>query len=324
MFKNEHFTKPALELLLAIYPIGLMAISYALINLYDSNFKPLIVLWEPFRAVLRIFRKNWESKTTAIDAFATFFLLSNVKFLSASFDLLVPVQVHQLNTTGHLTYSWRLYYDATVPYFGHRHLPYAILAIVVAVLFVLLPMLLLLLYPFRWFQKLLNLFPFRWYILHTFVDSFQGCYKNGTEPGTRDCRWFASVFLFARMLLFATGAATLGSSFYAFGHIVPVFVIILLINIQPFKPHLSHYSYINAMFMLLLCMWNVSYLGSLIARKKKTDMIFFFHFWLGTVGLVPMVYISVIIMYWIYSHRTFGWEVVGKLRAWRQGYDYLK
>ena len=144
----------SLDLAVGIYPLLLMTLTYLLIKLYDSNFKPLVIIWKPFKGVLGIFKRNWEIKTSLIDAFATFFLLSNMKFLSASFDLLAPVSVYQLNSTGHLTHSWRLYYNASVPYFGETHLPYAILAITVLTLFVLLPTLLLIIYPFHWFQKL--------------------------------------------------------------------------------------------------------------------------------------------------------------------------
>ena len=93
-----------------------------------------------------------------------------------------------------------------MPYLGRSHLPYAIAAILVVVLFVLTPGILLLLYPLRLFQRFLNLFPIRWHILHTFVDSYQGCYKDGTEPGTRDCRGFASLlFLFYMHLCLLQG-----------------------------------------------------------------------------------------------------------------------
>ena len=34
-------------------------------------------------------------------------------------------------------------------------------------------MTILMLYPFKLFQKMLNALPIRWYILHTFVDSLQ-------------------------------------------------------------------------------------------------------------------------------------------------------
>ena len=113
----------------------------------------------------------------------TAFLLTNIKFQSVSFDLLTPIIVYQRNTTGNWTHSIRLFYDATVPYFGSRHLPYAIIAIIVVILFATLPVLLLVLYPFRCFQKLLNLFSFRWYILHTFVEEFKAATKMEHSQG---------------------------------------------------------------------------------------------------------------------------------------------
>ena len=56
-------------------------------------------------------------------------------------------------------------------------------------------LLLLLFYPMKWFQKCLNCLRLSHVALHTFVDSFAGCYKDGTEPGTRDCRYFAALYL---------------------------------------------------------------------------------------------------------------------------------
>jgi hypothetical protein len=179
----------ALEYLLGIYPLLLMVVSYFMIELYDMNFKPIVIIWKPFHKLFGIFRDNWEVRTSLIDAFATFFFLSSIKLMAVSFDLLIPVKVYQINSTGGNDYVFRLYYDASVSYFGPEHLPYAVPAIVALVFFVLIPGLLLIVYPIPQFQKILNLFPVRWYILHTFVDSFQGCYKDGTEPGTRDCRW---------------------------------------------------------------------------------------------------------------------------------------
>ena len=191
----------ALDMAVGIYPLLLMVLSYFLIHLYDNNFRPLVILWKPFHRVFSLFRRNWEIRTSIVDAFATFLLLSNVKFLSVSFDLLAPVKVFQLSPSKDLNPTWRLFYDANVPYFGRSHLPYAIMAITILIIFVLLPILILLLYPCNWFQRLLNVFPVNWQVLHTFVDSFQGCYKDGTEAGTRDCRWFSSFFFIIRITL---------------------------------------------------------------------------------------------------------------------------
>ena len=85
-----------------------------------------------------------------------------------------------------------LFYDAAIKCFGEEHLLYAILAIVITLLFNVLPLLLLLLYPLHCFQRCLSICRLRWHGLHIFIDAFHGCYKNGTLAGTRDCRYFAA------------------------------------------------------------------------------------------------------------------------------------
>ena len=52
--------------------------------------------------------------------------------------------------------SLSLYFYGTIEYFGKAHLPYAIVAIIVLLVFIITPTLLLLLYPFAWFQRLLS------------------------------------------------------------------------------------------------------------------------------------------------------------------------
>ena len=120
-----------------------------------------------------------------------------MKFLSVSFDLLAPV--YTFNIYGQKSNKLYLYWDGTVEYFGSEHLPYAILALAVLVLFNFLPLLLLCLYPSRWFQKCLNCCRLQGQVLHTFMDAFQGCYTDGTND-SRDCRWFAGLYLLTRIL----------------------------------------------------------------------------------------------------------------------------
>ena len=82
-----------------------------------------------------------------------------------------------------------------IGFFSRDHLPYGVLALVILTLSNILPLLLLTFYPMRCFQKCLNCCKLSHNIiaLHTFVDSFAGCYKDGTEPETRDCCYFAGL-----------------------------------------------------------------------------------------------------------------------------------
>ena len=312
-----------LDLLVAVYPLLLMIVTYLMIHLYDRNFKPLVMLWRPFGRIFSLFRDKWDIRSSVIDSFATFFLLTNVKFLSVAYDLLNPVQVYQLSSTGNFTHPWSLYYDASIPYFGSTHLPYALLVIVVLVVFVLLPVLVLMLYPFRWFQKILNVLPVRWHVLHTFMDSFQGCYKDGTEPGTQDCRWFVSFFFIVRCILFITSIVITGSSFFPIGSIILAIFALLLIVVQPFKAKFSHYSTINAIYMILLSLVYVAITGIELASTKFQNFKWIFYAIFGTTGILPLLYVSLITLKWIVNHRKFGLEVFKRWQATRHGYERL-
>ena len=151
----------ALDYVSGVFPLVLLIMSHFLIKLHDHNFRPVVFIWQPFKSMFSIINTKWELKTSLIDAFATFFVLSSFKLQNSALQFLVPVIVYQINSAGHLTCSWRVFFAATIPYFGSRHLPYVILSILVLLFVTLIPILLLILYPFCWFQSFLNIFPFR-------------------------------------------------------------------------------------------------------------------------------------------------------------------
>ena len=266
----------ALDYAIAVYPFLLMIITYLLIVLYDRNYRIITMIWKPFRILFSYYRRNWDIRTSVIDAYATFFLLSFVKFLSVSFDLLVPTLVYELHQH-HYNYSLGLYYAADIEYFGSEHLPYGILAVVVCLFFVVLPVTTLTLYPFSFFQKFLNVFPVRWYILHTFMDTFQGCYKNGTELGIRDCRWFSSVYFICYFLLFIQNAFTFSIISPNIAALILMFFAILIMAVQPYKSSLSHLNFINALFIFGLSSLFISIAGSTLSVVFDHQCIYFFY-----------------------------------------------
>ena len=143
----------ALDYAVAIYPLLLTVVSYYLIQLHARNVKIVVFLWKPFRCLFTLIRRNWDSRTTVIDAYTTFFILSFVKILTVSADLLIPVRAYSLNND---SVTWVLYYDATVDYLGREHLPYAITAILFLLLILTPTIFLLLFYQQKCFQRLLG------------------------------------------------------------------------------------------------------------------------------------------------------------------------
>lgn len=162
-----------------------------------------------------------------------------------------------------------LYYAADIEYLGKAHLPYACFVLCA---FVGTPVSLLALYPFGFFQQLLNLLPpLRWYVLHTFMDSFQGCYKDGTEPGMQDCRWFSSLSFVCRFALFAVYASTLNVVFGA-AAILLLIIALLIVVFRPLKS--AHYSVIILIVVFILVLAFVSVVSTSIYSCHFTSLRF--------------------------------------------------
>ena len=313
----------ALDYVIAVYPLLLMIISYLLIVLYDRNYRVVTILWRPFRILFSFLKSNWNIRTSVIDAYATFFFLSYVKFLSVSSDLLTPTKVYHLHGD-HYNSTWALYYAGDIEYFGKEHLPYGILAIIMLFFFVIFPTIVLAIYPFQLFQKFLNLFPVRWYILHTFMDSIQGCYKDGTEPGTRDCRWFASIFIFIRFSQFMLYSFLIPLTAHPFAAMTLILQVILIAIIQPFKASFSHYNTINVVFSLGLTLVLVVLMGNDMSSLIKPELNPLFASLCVILGVFPLVYVAISMFHWIYTHhKKFTPNLILRFRGRRQGYDLL-
>ena len=286
----------ALDYLVAFYPFLLIIISYFIINLHDRKCACVVTAWKPFRKVLTIFHKSYDVHTSVIDSFATFFLLSYVKVLSVTSDLLIPTQIYKLGSN---ISTFGLYYSPTVSYFGDEHLPYAILALVILTLFVITPTVVFFLYIFQLFHKFLSFFPFNWHILYAFMDSFQGCYKDGTEPGTFDCRWFSAFALLIRILWFAIFSITLSGIAFVYIAILVVIFLIAIINIQPYKKLSVRYPSTDSIFFVFLSLLAIFFLGRELTTKSKTInhivmTIFGFFF-----SFLPLFYTIILVTFWL-------------------------
>ena len=312
----------ALDYAIAVYPFLLMIISYLLIELHDRNYQVIVTMWRPFRKVSSMFRRNWDIRTSVIDAYATFFFLSSMKLLTVSLSLLAPVHVYSLYED-HYNYTLGVYYAADIEYFGREHLPYALLAIVVLCLCFILPVTALAIYPFSCFQKFLSLFPFRWFILRTFMDSFHGCYKNRTEPSTRDYRWFVATFLLTRSCLLLIYFAINNNSL--FSPLITIFLVLhttILATLQPFKSYKNNV--INIIFMLLLTLLAVTVIALQTVYIVESGYLVYFFFILSVVlAYIPVLYAVAIVLHWIYSHRRFSLSMLQWIRARRHGYTQL-
>jgi len=84
--KNVHVL--ALQYVSAFYPLLLIALTYACVELHGHNFRPIVWLWKPFHRCCVNVRRRWDTKASIIDVFATFLLLAYSKLLFVSSDQL--------------------------------------------------------------------------------------------------------------------------------------------------------------------------------------------------------------------------------------------
>ncbi len=275
----------------------------------------------PFHYLFSRFRTNWKSRTTVIDAFATFFLLSFVKMSTTSVDLLTPVKVANL-LNEKVNVTWFLYYDATIEYFGKEHLPYAVLALSCSTVFVILPISLLLVYQFHWFQRLLNCLKLRHQLLQEVMESFQSCYKNGIEPGTKDLRWFAAMFYILRYMNIILYSSILDSSYFIFASVLIFFLIASVALIQPYKD--PNRTKIDIFFLAILGVFTSINQGSNFESLRPKTIFHASRILRVIVALFPLVIMTCLIAYWILSRLINGTMFITRIRAWRQGYASIE
>lgn len=199
-------------------------------------------------------RHHFRCSSSLIQVFASFLYLFSSRLLIASTVLLIPVRVYhyQLRSDGNmqLITKYCLYTDPTLQYCGTGHLFYALLAVVMLVLFYVLPVILLFLYPFSWFQRsgCANSL-----VLKTFVDVFQGYYKDGTG-GTRDYRYFSGLLLLFQLVPYLVLTLTQSSFFYiTLSFFTHLYLCIILI-FRPYKQY-RHNLVMSLMLSVIIVMF---------------------------------------------------------------------
>ena len=254
----------ALKYVTATFPLLLIAISYVLIELHARGFRFVVWLWKPFSNCFRRFRNSWNIKQSIIDVFAAFILLSYTKFTSITFNLLMPNRVY--NSTGHVVDLITLA-DGSIKYGSSDHRVYLLLSIAVLIMVILPPPIFLLIYPCNLFQKCLR--TRRQLALMTFVEAFQGCFKDGTN-GTRDCRYFAALYFLMRILGVISRFFSWNLTIQHFSHLMIINAVILIILwVQPYKKNL--HNQLDVAIMLILNMVVIIAMYYSVPSSAKND-----------------------------------------------------
>ena len=304
----------------AAYPLVLIGLVSAIVWMYERGFRCVLCICRPFHFLLARFQQRWNIRRSLIHTFASFVLLSYSRFILVSFLLLTTTPL--LNDKGR-RFGPRygvVFYDGTVPFFSGKHAPFAILSILVLLVFALATPLLLIVPSLsrnlaivrRKWPKVCRFFPScnRCTVanlpkLNAFLEAFHGCYRDGTNTTRKstefDYRWCSGFYLVLRIALFAVYAFTpdwfLQYTFLQFYCTVAIVVFVIL---RPYKD--DFYNKLDAtMFLLLLgintlTMYNYSrtVVGSnpsVVAFSLQCILL-----------LLPLVYISIVVSKHLYRY----------------------
>ena len=219
-----------LDYIIAAYPLVLIFLMYALVDMYSHNYQPVVFVLRPFHFCFTRFRHQLNIRTSLVDAFGTFFSLSYIKFFSTSMDLLTSTQVWDFKGS-----TYRVYYDGTMETFRGRHIPYALSGVFVGLLCNILPLILILFYSFRKTHVILNCLPLSVRtMLFPFMDNILACYKDGTN-GTRNCRYFGVVYHLAYIVILGGFALTKSILMVGVNAFICILIGMLVAVIRPYK-----------------------------------------------------------------------------------------
>ena len=285
----------ALRYISALYPLVLLLITYAIIELQARNYRPFMFLWRVFCFPCVRWRRVWKAKTSVIDAFASCILLSYTKLVLVSFDYFSHSNV--ANISGDQVASV-LTFDTSVDFLGKEHAPFLAIAIFIILTFGAFPPLILTCYQFRTFQNCLEFCRLRTQVLQQFVQAFQGCYKDGTD-GKVDCRFFAGLYFIFRIIILLVMAVctSFPSGFLMVITSTSTFLVLFAI-FQPYKKLIHNIVDALLLFLLTTVTAIQSYTYSQLQQTLKLSKVFLLYY---SILYLPLIYITAYVVTWLYK-----------------------
>ena len=294
----------------ALYPMLVLMVCFICIKLYDNHVRVFRILWKPFHYSLKVLYRDHKPTTSIIDSFTTLIILSYTRIMYVSFPLVSIVPIHQFSADGNVVeLKYYYYFHQSLSYsLNSRYFFYFLLGFVALIVFVVIPPLFLILYSLPFVQSCIGRLNSRLRIaLGTFVDSFLGAFRDGTD-GDRNCRWFGGAYLLFRVVVFSVYISQTSWLYqYFYQQIFFTLAIFLFAIVRPYK--IDFYNYLDISFFTLLAILNsMSFFNSqnLLRYDDIEKRVFYINY---TLLFLPMLYLVFLLGY-----RFLLWR--GLVRQW--------
>ena len=170
-----------LDYISVLYPMLLIFLTWICVESHGRNYRPLVWLWMPLHSCFVWLRWGWNTKNDIIDVFTTCFYLFYSKLMFQA--------MHFFNK--HAIINKYEQCDELFSYFNKYFLLYTVPIVVISFVFIILPPLILILYPFKPFRLCLS--KCHSISLLWTHDKLCGCYRNGLDGG-QDVRSFSYLY----------------------------------------------------------------------------------------------------------------------------------
>ena len=280
-----------------IFPFILIVLTYVSIELHSCNFKLVVWTWKALdRTLLKHVKVKRDSERTVVDTFATFFLLSFAKLTITLLLPLHPIRIHDINNSD-LTTSLRVN-SFTYPsdkFLSSDHLPLVVVSLSMFVVFLLPPVFLLTLYPFRPFRSLIFKYcPKRFKgCLNIFLEKYNFCYRDGLNGG-RDMRSLASLYFF--FILFVYMFWTIHKSYFLIGLLSGGCSLMVAI-VQPYKK--KYMNVADALIFANIAIVSTAFDRNIYALDRDSD----YRIALIICFLFPLLELTCLVVYKLFHKR---------------------
>jgi hypothetical protein len=282
-----------------LYPVLLIILTYLFVQLRDGGYRIVNLIVWPCRRVFLSFRRECNIRCSIVNVFASLLLISYVRFLSVSLDMLTAVRLSNIENKRVGTFYWN--YDASLEIFGGNALPVTVPSLLVVGCVLFLPTMLLCGCSVR-FSSLLCKRACRrrslFLSLQAFLDAFQGCYKDGTEPGTCNCRFVASLNLFVRVCLYLSYTIILGHHYFLFTSSLTLVYAVFITVLRPYKRQYAIHNVIEPLFLMLFCLLQISIYGIIFFQTERRNWISPVVIVLLFICIIPLVYMACLVLHW--------------------------
>ena len=265
----------------AFYPLCLIGLTWVCVELHSRNFKLFVWIWSKIDKLRCCKRTNSKNKSTVIDVFSTFLLLSYTKIVAVFVATVEPDDIVGMH--GHSTRRV-LYVDPSIEWFSTYNLPIVTISFFLFIVLILPPTLILALYPTKRFRYLLLKCSFSGHTkaaLNIFVEKFYSCYRDGLDGG-RDMRGLASLYFVIRIVVYLL---SISNRFLIYNALLIGGTAVFIAVVRPYKE--TYMNVIDALILAALAFTLVMF--DLYFRESlDSPAALFYALCIGVVGSVPM------------------------------------